>query len=229
MREYLYKRNIIHFGQAEETPFNTSPLIELLQYNGTNDECKRILEGKYDNLNLDDLSEATRDILLMLGEKRNIPMIPIDISFEDYLKAFNIWRERTTTSPSGRHLGHYKILMKLNVIDDDENKTNISLKLLQLYYQITIIAARLGQTLERWANVSTCMIEKIAGNSRIDKLRVIHLFESDYNLILKIIWSRRAVWNAHCNDIINHGQSGSRPGRGSHERNEISIRQVYKN
>jgi Reverse transcriptase (RNA-dependent DNA polymerase) len=57
------------------------------------------------------------------------------------------------------------------------------------------------------------MIEKVVGNPRIDKLRVIHLFEADYNLMLKIIWSRKAVCHAHCHDALNDGQSGSRPGR----------------
>jgi Reverse transcriptase (RNA-dependent DNA polymerase) len=213
MQEYLYNRNIRHFSQAELTPFTTSPLIDLLQYNGTNEESRRILEGDLDRIQLDELSEATKQILQMLGEQRNIPKIPKDISFEEYLKAFEKWRERTTTSPCGRHLGHYKVLLKLNILDEEDNNINISRTILKLYYQITIIAVRLGCTLDRWSVVSTCMIEKIIGNPRIDKLRVIHLFEADYNLILKLIWSRRAVWQAHCCNVLNHGQSGSRPGR----------------
>jgi hypothetical protein len=57
------------------------------------------------------------------------------------------------------------------------------------------------------------MIEKQPGCPRINKLRVIHLFEADYNLLLKIIWARRLVWNAHDLGKINEGQAGSRPGR----------------
>jgi hypothetical protein len=56
------------------------------------------------------------------------------------------------------------------------------------------------------------MIEKIPGVSRLDKLRVIHLFEADYNLILKIMWSRMAIWKIHNNNLLNDGQAGSRPG-----------------
>jgi Reverse transcriptase (RNA-dependent DNA polymerase) len=174
---------------------------------------QKILEGNMENVTLDELSDTTQLILRMLGEDRKVPSIPVDISFEEFCAAFNKWKERTTTSPSGRHLGHYKLLLKLNVIDEDNNQISLSSQLLNLYYQITIISARLGQTLERWSTVSTCMIEKITGNPRINKLRVIHLFEADYNLILKIIWSRKAVWNAHCHNAINDGQSGSRPGR----------------
>jgi hypothetical protein len=58
------------------------------------------------------------------------------------------------------------------------------------------------------------MIEKVKGVPRIDKLRVIHLFKADYKLILKIIWGRRSVWNAHMQqDKLNDGQAGNRPTR----------------
>jgi Reverse transcriptase (RNA-dependent DNA polymerase) len=76
-----------------------------------------------------------------------------------------------------------------------------------------MIAINLGETLNRWTTVSTCMIEKIVGNPRIDKLRVIHLFEADYNLLLKIMWARKMVWSAHKHNVLNEGQAGSRPGK----------------
>jgi hypothetical protein len=57
------------------------------------------------------------------------------------------------------------------------------------------------------------MIEKIAGCLKINTLRVIHIYEANYNLILKILWARRLVWNAHDKDRLNEGQAGSRPGR----------------
>jgi Reverse transcriptase (RNA-dependent DNA polymerase) len=56
------------------------------------------------------------------------------------------------------------------------------------------------------------MIEKVKGCSRLDKLRVIHLYEADYNLLLKIMWARKGVWHAHNNDALTDGQAGSRPG-----------------
>jgi hypothetical protein len=53
------------------------------------------------------------------------------------------------------------------------------------------------------------MIEKIPGCPKINKLRVIHLYEADYNIILKIIWARKLVWHVHDNDRIHEGQAGS--------------------
>jgi Reverse transcriptase (RNA-dependent DNA polymerase) len=51
----------------------------------------------------------------------------------------------------------------------------------------------------------------------LTNLGVIHLFEADYNLILKIIWARRNIWNLHNKNKIHDGQAGSRPGRRSIE------------
>jgi hypothetical protein len=39
---------------------------------------------------------------------------------------------------------------------------------------------------KRWCTSVTVMIEKDPGNPRIERLRVIHLFEADYNLSLKL-------------------------------------------
>jgi hypothetical protein len=44
----------------------------------------------------------------------------------------------------------------------------------------------MGITLDRWHNSITPMIEKQPECPRINKLRVIHLYEADYNLLLKI-------------------------------------------
>lgn len=122
------------------------------------------------------------------------------------------WNEKRTTSPSGRHLGHYKILLKINIKDEDDNKCNMSNDVLKVLYDVNMIAMHKGTPLDRWKNVTTCMIEKIPGLSRLDKLRVIHLIEVDYNLILKIIWARKTVWNSHNKRLLNNGQAGSRPG-----------------
>jgi hypothetical protein len=61
-------------------------------------------------------------ILERLASGKIVPTIETSITFEDMVRGYEKWNERTTTSPSGRHLGHYKILTRLEVLDDaDEN------------------------------------------------------------------------------------------------------------
>lgn len=57
------------------------------------------------------------------------------------------------------------------------------------------------------------MIEKDSGSPKINRLRIIHLFEADYNLFLKIMWGSRLVRQAVRLRLLNDGQHGSVPGR----------------
>jgi hypothetical protein len=52
-----------------------------------------------------------------------------DISFDEFRAALDTWSKKTTTSPSGQHLGHHKLMTRLNVYDKTDNQINISEKL----------------------------------------------------------------------------------------------------
>jgi hypothetical protein len=56
------------------------------------------------------------------------------------------------------------------------------------------------------------MIAKIKGNPRLDKLRVIHIYEADYNGFLKITWPHRAVRLATEMRTLNYAQGGRQKG-----------------
>jgi hypothetical protein len=123
----------------------------------------------------------------VLGEKINC-----EISEDDFILGFRKWKESTSTSPSGWHLGHYKAI----VYDPDlkkqepkkqhlhEHKTNFVEALVKLIN----VPLRYGFAPILWCTSITIMIEKDPGNPQIERLQVIHLFEADYNLSLKLIW-----------------------------------------
>jgi hypothetical protein len=69
-----------------------------------------------------------------------------------------------------------------------------------------------GYSLQRWQKVVTVMILKEPDNHRIHRLRVLHLFEADYNLILGVKW-RQLMCHAEEHQTLNPGQYGSRAGR----------------
>jgi hypothetical protein len=75
------------------------------------------------------------------------------------------------------------------------------------------IAISHGIALERWSNSVTVMLEKDAGVPRINRLRIIHLFEADFNFFLKLQWGSRLVKHAVKHDLLNDGQHGSIPER----------------
>ena len=106
--KYLLERNQVHFGQAHGTPFTVSPLSTEIDFSASTETCEMILEGDYSNLDIDDL---TCLLLKHLKQKAPLDILPVIIPEVDVAKKFSVWPEKTSTSPSGRHLGHYRALL----------------------------------------------------------------------------------------------------------------------
>jgi Reverse transcriptase (RNA-dependent DNA polymerase) len=65
----------------------------------------------------------------------------------------------------------------------------------------------------RWQTVITTMIEKIPGVPCLDKLRVIHIIESDFNLWMGIVCGQQMIFQEESVNLLGDEQSGSRPGK----------------
>jgi hypothetical protein len=99
----------------------------------------------------------------VLGKK-----IDTEISEEDFISGFKGWKESTSTSPSGRHLGHYKAIVNdpdLKKQDPEkshlrERETNFVSSLVKLLN----IPIKYGFAPKRWCTSVTVMIEKDPGN-----------------------------------------------------------------
>ena len=212
----LFTRNVSHFGQAEGTPFTVSPLLDMFGYTGMT-ECGKALIQDGTIPTHDDTSLATAfTILERLGEDSSNHQTLSDLlTYEKFHTTIKKWNEATSTSPSGRHLGHYKSLISLDSYSSKytEEDPDPGPAILMVLYQIAASAFQAGIKLNRWTKITTCMIEKLPGIPKINKLRVIHLYEADYNAFNKMIWQRGIVWDAHIKGTLNTAQSGSRPNR----------------
>ena len=111
-----------HFHQATDTPFGGSPndsmLFDLVGYSGMNAAAKEIVEGTFlatygDNL---ELLPETEQLIKELAMPEEIKVLGKKISYE--VTGFKGWKECTSTSPSGPHLGHYKAMIN----DPDRKK-----------------------------------------------------------------------------------------------------------
>eukprot|EP00957_Ditylum_brightwellii_P120451 9190277-Ditylum_brightwellii.AAC.1 len=67
-----------------------------------------------------------------------------------------------------------------------------------------------GFTTTRWSTAIEVMLEKIAGLSKITKLRIIVIVEGDMNRILKVIWNKRLVPRAEEQNMLSEVQFGNR-------------------
>jgi hypothetical protein len=92
------------------------------------------------------------------------------------------WKERTSTSPSGRHLGHFHALFRpLKAKDDEEREQLDALQtyIIELHTLMLQTAYDNGHVYKQWEYILTCMLGKDSSIPRIHRLRIIHLYECD--------------------------------------------------
>jgi len=89
-------------------------------------------------------------------------------SLDDYKALLHKARESTSLSPSGIHFGHYIA----GTFNPD---------ILLLNATMANIPLNTGYSPERWRKGLNVMLEKSPGNFNVEKLRIILLFEADFN------------------------------------------------
>jgi hypothetical protein len=80
-----------------------------------------------------------------------------------------------------------------------------------LILEIINYCIQTGYILERWKTIVNTMIFKDTGVYKIHRLRVIHIYEADFNLLLAVKW-RQLLQSADQRNLINPGLFGGRPG-----------------
>jgi hypothetical protein len=116
----LLEWNIKHFGQTQGSPFTTSPLVEKFSYDGITPQVTQLSQDSILPMGIKNILSATTDVLNRIVNPQIKHPIQHDLTtFESFTSAIKKWRESTSTSPSGRHLGHYKSLIAI-----DSNSSN---------------------------------------------------------------------------------------------------------
>ena len=67
------------------------------------------------------------------------------------------------------------------------------------------------------------MLEKDQGDPKINRLRIICLYEADYNLFLKIMWAHRLMKQANNNQLFGEAQGG---GQSNRTANDVALRKM---
>jgi hypothetical protein len=234
--EQLQRRNRQHFGQAHGTPFTIDPLSNDLTFCGDSPNAEEVLAGTYQ---IDpQCPDSVRLLLQHLKQTHEIATMQTypTVSLEEFQGKLRTWRESTTTSPSGMHLGHYKTLFAKhkysNVppldpaipLDDDrteEHQRQLALKeaydnmqqtLAWVHLSLLNYALERGYSYTRWQRIANTILFKDRGCVKIHRTRVIHIYEADFNLMLGLKW-RMALYQSEALKQLNEGQYGSRPRR----------------
>ena len=208
------KHNWSLFNSAASTPFTINPLSNV-GVSATTFKIFHLPDGTEIRMPPGTFLE-TETILDLL--RQPLPgaansNISAHISLGDFTGAIKAWKEHTSTSPSGRHLGHYKLLVK--TMEDSnarEEARSAARDILTLMVQMLALAREKGFILERWIKAINVMIYKKPCVFLIEKLGIIHLFEANYNLVIGTIFIRRALYSGVENHSL-HSSQWAQPGR----------------
>ena len=143
--------------------------------------------------------------------------IPAPLTEDEYKGKIKAWNEGTSTSPTtNMHLGHLKAYWEDHTLPENSlEATELQRQrqeILQGHLALLNYAIRFGRPYQPWTHIVNTMLEKDPGSPKIHRLRVIHLYEADYNLILGVKW-RQALHHACSKGYINPGCYGSQPGK----------------
>ena len=141
-----------------------------------------------------------------------------------------MWRESTSTSPSGLHLGHYKVLIARHSFSTDANDSDLTpefvfrrdelnrkqAEIRSVRLALINYALERGYSFSRWQNIVNSVLFKDVDNVRLHRTRIIHIYEADFNMAMGLKW-RVAKQQAEDLKLLNEGQYGSRTRRSAVE------------
>ena len=144
-------------------------------------------------------------------------VIPYELTPEEYKAKLKVWDENTSTSPTtNMHLGHLKAYWAEHTLPENspeaEGIEEKRRQILEGHLVLLNYALKTGYSYIPWRRIVNTMLEKDPGIPKIHRLRVIHLYKADYNLILGVKW-RQVLHHAVSKSLLNEGCYGSQPGK----------------
>jgi hypothetical protein len=165
--QHVCTANTRQYNQAVNTPFATEPLASYVGTTAATIADEDLISGNLPPEDILHLLQPETAQLLRTISTRNTqqahPSVDIEISMEAFQSCYKAVRESTSSSPSGRHVGHYKVA----AMND---------RLSSLHATMMAIPFRAGFSPRRWRRVVDIMLETQPGNSQIHRLRNSSLF-----------------------------------------------------
>jgi hypothetical protein len=202
LERHILNYNRESFHAAASSPCGHGVIYDALTFASLSPASEQLLRGGIPpDWNVDDIQ--FREFLASFAIPQHVrdqPPIQTQITADDVKHCFKSWKEATSTSPSSRHLGHYKALVGHPT-------------LLNCFVQFMNIVIERGIAIPRRCNATNVsMIAKDSGRPRIHRLRIVHLFEADLNFFLKLQWGHRLVRHAIKLNLLHDSQHGSISG-----------------
>ena len=185
-----------HNAQASDTPFASPEWQQRL--------ADPVIRTKILNGDIDDLPFDYPELKTFLSTfaSHHSPKINFSYSYSRFRNYIKKAREKLASSPSGRHMGHYKALLTMK---DDT--------LLHSIYTIMDISMQHCVIPSRFTLVALTLLEKEPGSPKIHRLRPIALVETELNCVAKAHWAQDLMRHIEAQKSITDDQYGGRSHR----------------
>jgi hypothetical protein len=176
---------------AYSAPIMRNPqLLHDVWFTGDGPAINQILRGSYEFP--PDTDQYTKLLMLeaaimytSLGEDEIVDFVQ-RLDFQGYWRNA---REKTESSKSKLHFGHYVAGSHDNIVSD-------------LHATSLNVIREVGVGPTRWRSAVTVLLEKVLGIRLIDKLRAICLLEADFNWLNKLMFTHRLEQYCRKHNII---------------------------
>ena len=196
MERILLRWQQSHFLQANETPLSDNTWKTRFEDPNFQEE---VVHGTYTPPAY--LHPTTRDVLLHFKRTPQIDEIEFSTTFDEFKNFIKNSKERTGTSPAGRHYDHYKALLQ-------SGQTY-----LETIHAVLEIALQNNIILRRWRNTTTTLIEKESGLPYVHRMRAIHIIEAEVQFLAKNFYVTKLMKGAEKNNLLTDEQYGGRAKR----------------
>ena len=185
-----------HNAQASESPLASSLWQSKLDDPNVRDS---ILSGSFHD---DTLPPEVNEFLASFSSNNPSPAVTFTYSFHRFCSYIKKTKEKIASSPSGRHLGHYKSLLRMK-----------KKKLLHAIFDLMSLSMEYSIIIDRFLGVALTLLEKDEGSPKIHRLRPIALVETELNCIAKAHWAQDMMSSIESHNLLTDDQYGGRKGR----------------
>lgn len=185
MYNVLLRRNMNKLMASSKNPFAEGPLNDLIGHTGEKIAADALLDGtfldKYRDQLGDILTPEFEEFLSCMKRHPNATTeIDPEITVNDFQELFKKTKPTTSCGPSGLHMGHW---VTAAFFED----------LSEIHVLFINIANRFKIVYNRWAVTFHCMLQKEFRQYIHRLVRIIQLFESDFNAVQKLLLARRLM------------------------------------
>jgi hypothetical protein len=208
MFNILLKRNFEHLMQSKSSMFTTGKVLDMCGWYGEEEGMEDILRGVIDHdLIAKDYPQfgeegaAFLKALQYAKDEEGNTVQPFKWRFgvEEYMAVFNKTKESTACGPSGLHMSHWKAACERPCIA-------------RVHAFFMWAAFEMGFTYSRWEQSWHCMIKKLK-DPLLPKLRIVQLFEGDFNAGLKFLIGKKMMRYMNDKNLHDPETFGSRSGK----------------